>query len=867
METPSITVEPLRYERAIPGAFQSPAAVDASGASRFFMYTIEFSDFHAEGTDAALQHLASDFLLLAPQMLDGEISGMSVNLHLPNCASVQAHVTYCGGPVLFDSEKVQTMKLFTAWMFHFLTGKSVQQQSESSDNHGPKYYYILPLLCSSNGQQSPETISAKLIDWTVVRASLGSSLVYKRKSEYADLLAELEDAYAGGSEAVRVPVEEGKLRMRNGTFNVHEMEDAVVYCTNNGSSYFIHGSLQRFPDNTLVQQSSSRSPLTYTEYYAKKWKYKLLFPNQPLLKGYRLLQAANYLRKTSSSSFNGQGVVKGWENMELPAEVCTLHVGMYGKLFRGAMRLPSVLHSLEMTLVAADLRNTIGLPLSCYKMQEALTSGACESNISYETLELLGDSILNFAGGTYVFMEHPCFNREQLHLTRHKLVCNKALHQFALLRGLTPYVFAELWNPRLWVPPGPGMGNHGSQEGLEGQILGRKTLADVVEAIVGVYLMNGSLEASLKAMTWLGLPMYLPSKFPEAPVLERLSDMNLLGTADIASLQNKLGYQFNDTKLLVSAFDNGHDEDRTKQEEGCEFQRLSFLGNSILDFLISRHLVQLYPQLDPASLTHLKHATVNIENFASIALHHGLHVYLQKVSPKLTCQIRQFAILFWQEGGSAFGIGGQSSPRALGALIQTITGAIFLDSYLDIELVWKILEPLLQPLATPETVMLHPLRQLEILCQKQGRKLDVQSEQSNGVVQAHVFIDCILLGTSQNKERNVARRLAACKALHSLSHQACGFLHHDMKKADPNVCGKADSICSSTTVGKCNMGIATSYPYNLSGQGMWQRISTLGHLFFLILKLLFARPQMTARMHPSISVMPELELDSKGGVV
>jgi hypothetical protein len=45
---------------------------------------------------------------------------------------------------------------------------------------------------------------------------------------------------------------------------------------------------------------------------------------------------------------------------------------------------------------------------------------------------------------------------------------------------------------------------------------------------------------------------------------------------------------------------------------------------------------------------------------------------------------------------------------------------------------------------------------------------------------------------------------------------------------------------------------------------MWQRISTLGHLFILILKLLFARPQMTARMRTSISVMPELELDSKG---
>jgi hypothetical protein len=34
---------------------------------------------------------------------------------------------------------------------------------------------------------------------------------------------------------------------------------------------------------------------------------------------------------------------------------------------------------------------------------------------------------------------------------------------------------------------------------------------------------------------------------------------------------------------------------------------------------------------------------------------------------------------------------------------------------------------------------------------------------------------------------------------------------------DPVVCGKADSICSSATVGKCNMGNPTTYPYNLSG--------------------------------------------------
>lgn len=54
--------------------------------------------------------------------------------------------------------------------------------------------------------------------------------------------------------------------------------------------------------------------------------------------------------------------------MELPPEVCTLHVGLKGKLCRGAMRLPSVLYSLEMSLVAAELRNNIGPPISCFKV-------------------------------------------------------------------------------------------------------------------------------------------------------------------------------------------------------------------------------------------------------------------------------------------------------------------------------------------------------------------------------------------------------------------------------------------------------------------------------------------------------------------
>jgi endoribonuclease Dicer len=306
----------------------------------------------------------------------------------------------------------------------------------------------------------------------------------------------------------------------------------------------------------------------------------------------------------------------------------------------------------------------------------------------------------------------------------------------------------------------------------EGQVLGRKTLADVVEALVGTYLLNGGLDSALTAIAWLGVPIHFPSKVPEAVHANHVSKTscrNLLQLADFEALEEKLGYRFRNKALLVSAFDYGY-ESGTKLG-GFEFHRLEVLGDTVLDFLITRYLVQKYPGFNPASLNDLKQATINGENFACIALHHGLHIYLQKVSPILETQIEVFATSFWKEGGSAFGITNLSSPRAVGDVVQTLAAAIFLDADLDIETVWKVHEPLLQPLATPETVMLHPRRQLESLCLNQGWHLEVQSSQQDGIVQAHVFINRILLGSSQSKERNVARRLAAFKALRSLSSQ------------------------------------------------------------------------------------------------
>jgi hypothetical protein len=84
-----------RYKRAVPRAFSLPStSTDDSAAWTCFTYTIRFQNFKP-GTDP-MQHSASDFLLLSPQLLDEEASNICVHLNLPAFASVESKFAYCG---------------------------------------------------------------------------------------------------------------------------------------------------------------------------------------------------------------------------------------------------------------------------------------------------------------------------------------------------------------------------------------------------------------------------------------------------------------------------------------------------------------------------------------------------------------------------------------------------------------------------------------------------------------------------------------------------------------------------------------------------------------------------------------------------
>ncbi len=126
-------------------------------------------------------------------------------------------------------------------------------------------------------------------------------------------------------------------------------------------------------------------------------------------------------------------------------------------------------------------------------------------------------------------------------------------------------------------------------------------------------------------------------------------------------LENNLGYTFKNKKLLDEALTHTSyaNEYRTNSNE-----KLEFLGDSILEFISSKHLYKNYPYLHEGELTKLR-ATVVCEDS------------LYEVAKKLN--ISQYI----RVGRSEMINKGKYKPTILADSIEAIIAAIYFDGGLD----------------------------------------------------------------------------------------------------------------------------------------------------------------------------------------
>ena len=212
--------------------------------------------------------------------------------------------------------------------------------------------------------------------------------------------------------------------------------------------------------------------------------------------------------------------------------------------------------------------------------------------------------------------------------------------------------------------------------------------------------------------------------------------------------------KFKDPKLFRQALIHRSYLNESSEKESNE--RLEFLGDSIISFVVSNNLFKNHKDFDEGKLTNLRALLVNTKNLAAVAkdLKLGQKLMLSKGE---------------EEGG------GRENLSLLADVFEALVGALFLDQ--GINAVEKFLDSILLPKASEfikRDLLKDPksLLQENIQAQKKGLlKYEVIEE----VGPAHaktftvgVFINNKLLGTGVGKSKQTAQENAAIQALEKL---------------------------------------------------------------------------------------------------
>ncbi|CAJ1962982.1 unnamed protein product [Sphenostylis stenocarpa] len=357
---------------------------------------------------------------------------------------------------------------------------------------------------------------------------------------------------------------------------------------------------------------------------------------------------------------------------------------------------------------------------------EAITTKRCQEIFHYESLETLGDSFLKYAASQQLFKSYQNHHEGLLSVKREKIISNAALCKLGCRCGLPGFIRNEPFDPNAWIIPGDksesfkptALVTGGKKFYVHGKRkLKRKIIADVVEALIGAFLSTGGEKDALLFMDWIGIE----AKFDKIPY-ERHFDIQPEKLVNVRFLESQLKYSFVDRSLLVEALTHG--SYMLPEVPRC-YQRLEFLGDSVLDYLITWHLYNKYPGMSPGQLTDMRSASVNNDCYAWSTIKHGLHKHVLHASQELHMHIAITLDNFEKlPSSSTFGYESETSlPKVLGDILESLAGAILVDSGYNKEVVWQSIRPLLEPLVTPETLKLHPIREFYEVCQKRSYKI------------------------------------------------------------------------------------------------------------------------------------------------
>ncbi|CAK9153603.1 unnamed protein product [Ilex paraguariensis] len=230
----------------------------------------------------------------------------------------------------------------------------------------------------------------------------------------------------------------------------------------------------------------------------------------------------------------------------------------------------------------------------------------------------------------------------------------------------------------------------------------------------------------------------------------------------LEQVEEIIGYKFKDPSLLQQAFTHVS----FTEEECSSYERLEYMGDSVLNLLIAKEHYFLHPELPPGKLTRLRAANVDTEKLARVAVKHGLHKFVCHRKPLLDGQIREFMDRIMEYPLHSNGL--IDAPKVLADIVESTIGAIFIDSSFSIDTTWK-------PIITPATIQTHPVTRLYEICQKKGSQIRFV-DLWNQTGEIEVYVDNEFLGRGKySAKKLIALNRAAEKAYNQLVGKKMGM--------------------------------------------------------------------------------------------
>ena len=224
----------------------------------------------------------------------------------------------------------------------------------------------------------------------------------------------------------------------------------------------------------------------------------------------------------------------------------------------------------------------------------------------------------------------------------------------------------------------------------------------------------------------------------------------MLPNEDFSSLEEKIGYEFQDKKLLLQALTHSSFSNEQKINKHPNYERLEFLGDAVLELISSQFFFEHYPEWKEGQLTRVRSSMVCEPALAYCARDISLQKYILL-------------------GKGEEATGGRERDSIVSDVMEAVLGAIYLDGGFE-EAKRYVHQWILSDLETKQLFYdsksnLQELIQGKLKKEFQYELLEESGPEHNKLFKVAVRMENEVLGEGAGRTKKAAEQQAAYKAL------------------------------------------------------------------------------------------------------